>query len=514
MGHVAVRSGRSEKRVEIMQVVMAFDQGTTSSRAILFDHNGSIVGVAQQEFEQHYPQSGWVEHDANEIWKTQLTVGREVLERTGVSANEVVAIGITNQRETTVVWDRTTGQPIANAIVWQDRRTAEYCDKLREAGHTNQVQAKTGLVIDAYFCATKIRWILDNVPEARSRAERGELAFGTIDSWLLWNLTGGKVHATDVTNASRTMLLNIHSCQWDDDLLDLFAIPRSILPEVLPSSHVYGVSEAELLGAPIKLSGAAGDQQSALFGQNCTEHGMAKNTYGTGCFMLMNVGKTPVPSECNLLTTVACGLDQANTYALEGSVFIAGAAIQWLRDGVQMIDSAPEVEELAASVPDSDGVYMVPAFSGLGAPHWDAYARGAIVGITRGTTRAHIARAALEGIAFQVADVLDAMKKDSNLPMKELRVDGGASANDLLMQFQSDISQVPVIRPKVIETTALGAAFLAGLAVDFWSSTEEIAGIWQTDRVFEPSMSVDEVTYRRGRWQDALGRAGDWEPAS
>ncbi|MAI70383.1 MAG: glycerol kinase [Rhodopirellula sp.] len=497
-----------------MQVVMAFDQGTTSSRAILFDHNGSIVGVAQREFKQHYPQSGWVEHDANEIWKTQLAVGREVLEQTGLSAQEVVAIGITNQRETTIVWDRTTGKPIANAIVWQDRRTAEYCDKLRESGHTDQVQAKTGLVIDAYFCATKIRWILDHVPDARGRAERGDLAFGTVDSWLLWNLTAGKVHATDVTNASRTMLLNIESCQWDDDLLRLFEIPKSMLPEVLPSSHLYGESNGELLGSPIKLGGAAGDQQSALFGQNCTEHGMAKNTYGTGCFMLMNVGDTPVPSKCKLLTTVACGLEQANQYALEGSVFIAGAAIQWLRDGVQMIDSAPEVEALAASVPDSEGVYMVPAFAGLGAPYWDAYARGAIVGITRGTTRAHIARAALEGIAFQVADVLDAMKTDSGMPMTELRVDGGASANDLLMQFQSDISQVPVIRPKVIETTALGAAFLAGLAVGFWNSTDEIAGVWQTDRVFEPTMSVDEVTHRRTRWQDALGRSRHWEPAS
>ena len=496
-----------------MQVVMAFDQGTTSSRAILFDHSGSIVGVAQREFEQHYPEPGWVEHDANEIWQTQLAVGREVLDQTGVSADDVVAIGITNQRETTVVWDRATGQPIANAIVWQDRRTASYCDTLREAGHKDQVQAKTGLLIDAYFCATKIRWILDNVPDAQGRAERGELAFGTIDCWLLWNLTGGRVHATDVTNASRTMLLNIETCQWDDELLELFGIPESMLPEVLPSSHLYGESDADLLGASIKLGGAAGDQQSALFGQNCTEHGMAKNTYGTGCFMLMNVGDTPVPSKCKLLTTVACG-DQGHQYALEGSVFIAGAAVQWLRDGVQMIDSAPEVETLAASVSDSDGVYMVPAFAGLGAPYWDAYARGAIIGITRGTTRAHIARAALEGIAFQVADVLDAMKTDSGMPMTELRVDGGASANDLLMQFQSDISQVPVIRPKVIETTALGAAFLAGLAVGFWNSTSEIASVWQTDRVFEPSMSTDEVNYRRGRWQDALGRAKHWEPAS
>lgn len=497
-----------------MQVVMAFDQGTTSSRAILFDHKGSIVGIAQQEFEQHYPQPGWVEHDAGEIWQTQLAVGREVLAKAGLTADDIAAIGITNQRETTVVWDRATGEPIANAIVWQDRRTASYCDKLREAGHTGSVQAKTGLLIDAYFCATKIRWILDNVPDAQSRAEKGELAFGTIDSWLLWNLTGGRVHATDVTNASRTMLLNVNTCQWDGDLLELFGIPDSMLPEVLPSSCLYGESDIDLLGAAVKLGGAAGDQQAALFGQNCTEHGMAKNTYGTGCFMLMNVGGEPVSSKCKLLTTVACGLEDANQYALEGSVFIAGAAVQWLRDGMQIIDSAPEVEALAASVPDSDGVYMVPAFAGLGAPHWDSYARGAIVGITRGTTRAHLARAALEGIAFQVADVLDAMKTDSGMPMKELRVDGGASANDLLMQFQADITQVPVIRPKVIETTALGAAFLAGLAVGFWTDTGEISGIWQTDRVFEPMMSLDEVNQRRNRWNDALGRAGHWEPAS
>ena len=497
-----------------MRAVLAFDQGTTSSRAILFDHAGLILGVAQKEFEQHFPQPGWVEHDASEIWRTQLAVGREVLQQTSLSAADVAAIGITNQRETTVVWDRSTGQPIANAIVWQDRRTSSYCDTLREAGHAETVQKKTGLVIDAYFCATKIRWILDHVDGARERAERGELAFGTIDSWLCWNLTKGRVHATDVTNASRTMLLNLSTCRWDEELLDLFEIPASMLPEVLPSSHLYGESDPELLGSAIKIGGAAGDQQSALFGQNCTEHGMAKNTYGTGCFMLMNVGKTPAASRCKLLTTVACSGDSTPQYALEGSVFIAGAAVQWLRDGMQMIDSAPEVETLAASVPDSGDVYMVPAFAGLGAPYWDAYARGAIIGLTRGTTRAHIARAALEGIAFQVADVLDAMKQDSGMPISELRVDGGASANDLLMQFQADISQVPVIRPRVIETTALGAAYLAGLAVGFWQDTKDIERIWQTDRIFEPALSLDEVAHRRGRWRDALGRAGHWEPKS
>ena len=500
-----------------MSVVLAFDQGTTSSRAILFDHEGSILGLAQREFTQHYPRPGWVEHDAEEIWKSQLGVAREVIETSGLVPKDIAAIGITNQRETTLIWDRESGDPIHPAIVWQDRRTASYCDRLVEAGHSDLIQSRTGLVIDAYFCASKIHWMLENVPGARARAERGELAFGTVDSWLFWKLTGGKVHATDVTNASRTMLLNIGTCEWDDELLELFDVPRSLLPQVLPSSHVYGESDPEHLGGPIRIGGAAGDQQSALFGQNCTKHGMAKNTYGTGCFTLMNTGEVPIPSRCKLLTTVACSTassaGQGRQYALEGSIFIAGAAVQWLRDGLGLISSSSEVEELAASVPDSDGVYMVPAFAGLGAPTWDAYARGAIVGITRGTTKAHIARAALEGIAFQVADVLDAMRQDAGIPIQELRVDGGASANDLLMQFQADILRVPVVRPKVIETTAMGAAFLAGLAVGYWDNIGQIEQIWQTDRVFEPSMSSAEVGERRSRWRDALQRAGGWESA-
>lgn len=493
-----------------MNVVVAFDQGTTSSRAIAFEQSGAILGVAQQEFTQHYPGDGWVEHDANEIWQSQLAVGRELLQTCGLSAADVAGIGITNQRETTVLWDRSTGEPIHHAIVWQDRRTAGYCDSLRAAGHGALVQEKTGLLIDSYFCATKIRWLLDEVPGARERAMRGELAFGTIDSWLLWKLTGGRLHVTDVTNASRTMLFNIRDCDWDDELLDLFGVPRSLLPEVKPSSHLYGETDAELLGGAIALGGAAGDQQSALFGQNCTRHGMAKNTYGTGCFMLMHVGQQPHRSENKLLTTVACSLADQPNYALEGSVFIGGATVQWLRDGLGIIESSDEVESLAASVTDSDGVYMVPAFSGLGAPYWDPRARGAIVGITRGTTRAHIARAALESIAFQVADVLDAMKVDSGVAMEELRVDGGACANNLMMQFQADILGVPVVRPKVIETTAMGAAYLAGLAVGFWSNLEAIANNWSIDRTFEPSMPADEVERRRSRWRDALERSRDW----
>lgn len=494
-----------------MSVVLAFDQGTTSSRAIVFDHSGSILGVAQREFTQLYPNPGWVEHDANEIWLSQLAVGREVIAKCGLSASDIASIGIANQRETTLLWDRTTGEPIHNAIVWQDRRTASFCDSLHQAGHADMVQQKSGLLIDSYFCATKIHWLLENVPGARQKAQRAELAFGTIDSWLFWKLTGGRVHATDVTNASRTMLLNIETCEWDDDLLALFNIPASVLPEVLPSSHIYGETEADLFGAPIKLGGAAGDQQSALFGQNCTRHGMAKNTYGTGCFMLTNIGDKPTASTCKLLTTVACTIQGHKEYALEGSVFIAGAAVQWLRDGLGIIEDSAEVEALAASVADSDGVYMVPAFAGLGAPHWDSYARGTIVGITRGTTRAHLARAALEGIAYQVADVLDAMRQDSGIPIAELRVDGGASANNLLMQFQADILQVPVVRPKVIETTALGAAYLAGLAVGFWKQVSDIADVWQTDRVFKPLMSPSEVAQRRSRWTEALKRAGGWE---
>ncbi len=496
-----------------MTVILALDQGTTSSRAIVFDSSGSILGVAQQEFTQHYPRGGWVEHDANEIWRTQLDVAKEVLTNCRLTAKDVAAIGITNQRETTLVWDRQTGQPVHNAIVWQDRRTAQECDSLREAGHADMVQQKTGLIIDAYFCATKLRWLLDHVPNLRSRAERGELAFGTIDSWLIYKLTGGRLHATDVTNASRTMLLNIHSCQWDDELLSLLNVPKSLLPEVLPSSHLYGETEAELFGGPIKIGAAAGDQQSALFGQNCNRHGMAKNTYGTGCFMLMNIGEEAKPSRCKLLTTVACDTGTRQSYALEGSVFIAGAAVQWLRDGLGIIQSSTEIESLAASVPDSDGVYMVPAFAGLGAPHWDAYARGVLVGLTRGTNRGHIARAALEGIAFQAADVLDAMKSDAGVPVAELRVDGGASTNDLLMQFQADILQVPVVRPEIIETTAIGAAYLAGLSSGFWRDEQEIASIWKSSRVFEPRMPASEVARRRSRWTDALDRAKQWEPA-
>jgi glycerol kinase len=497
-----------------MAVIVAFDQGTTSSRAIVFDSAGAMLGVAQREFKQHYPQPGWVEHDAEEIWKTQLDVGREVLAQCGLTAQDVAAIGITNQRETTMVWDRATGKPIHRAIVWQDRRTAADCDALRAAGHDDLVQRKTGLLIDAYFCATKLRWLLENVPGARKRAQAGELAFGTIDSWLIWRLTGGRVHATDVTNASRTMLLNIDSGQWDDELLSLFDIPRTLLPEVLPSSHVYGQTEASLFGAPIKIAGAAGDQQAALFGQNCTSNGMAKNTYGTGCFALMNIGKSQRTSRHRLLTTIACTTSAAREYALEGSVFIAGAAVQWLRDGLGIIKSSADVEPLAASVEDSDGLYMVPAFAGLGAPHWDSYARGTIVGITRGTTAAHLARAALEGIAFQVAEVLDAMKRDAEIPITELRVDGGAANNNLLMQFQADILGVPVVRPRIVETTALGAAYLAGLAVGFWDGIEQIESVWQSERVFSPQMSEDEVCGRRHRWTEALNRSRQWiDPA-
>lgn len=496
-----------------MSIILAFDQGTTSSRAIVFDQTGSIVSVAQAEFTQHYPQPGWVEHDANEIWETQLRVGREVLSQCGLAAKDVAAIGITNQRETTLVWDRKTGQPIHNAIVWQDRRTAADCDALRAAGHDSLVQRKTGLLIDAYFCATKLRWLLNEIPGARQRAEAGELAFGTIDSWLIWKLTGGRVHATDVTNASRTMLLDITTCQWDDELLDTFDIPRSLLPEVLPSSHIFGSVEPDLFGGTIKIGGAAGDQQAALFGQNCTSNGMAKNTYGTGCFALLNIGEKFRTSDSRLLTTVACTTG-ARQYALEGSVFIAGAVVQWLRDGLGIIKSSGDIESLAASVADSDGVYLVPAFAGLGAPHWDSYARGTLLGITRGTTSAHIARAALEGIAFQVADVLDAMKSDAETEITELRVDGGASRNDLLLQFQADILQVPVIRPKIVETTALGAAYLAGLSSGFWSDPSEIESVWQTEKVFQPQMPSDEVAGRRERWNEALRRAKQWiDPA-
>jgi glycerol kinase len=490
--------------------LLALDQGTTSSRAILFDRSGDMVGISQTELSQHYPRSGSVEHDPLEIWQTQLNVARDVMRRCDVTADQIVSIGITNQRETTLVWDRQTGQPIHHAIVWQDRRTAPLCDAMRADGHEAIVRRKTGLIIDPYFCATKLRWLLDNVPHARRRAEAGELAFGTVDSWLIWNLTGGQVHATDLTNASRTMLLNIETGQWDEELLALFDIPPAVLPKVFPSSGSFGKTDRSLFGGEISIGGAAGDQQAALFGQNCTRAGMAKNTYGTGCFALMNIGETPRSSEHRLLTTLACGTATERQYALEGSVFVAGAAVQWLRDGLGIIRSSADVEQLAASVPDSDGLYLVPAFAGLGAPHWDSYARGAMIGISRGTTAAHIARATLEGIAFQVADVLDAMKSDAEKRVTELRVDGGASNNDLLMQFQADILGIDVVRPKIVETTALGAAFLAGLASGFWQDIGEVESVWKTDRVFTPQMSADEAANRRNRWNEALGRSMHW----
>jgi len=491
--------------------VLALDQGTTSSRAILFDRQGNVFGVAQREFEQHYPKAGWVEHDANEIWETQLAVAREVLAKTNTSASSIAAIGITNQRETTVLWDRRSGKPVHRAIVWQDRRTADRCDELRRAGHAPRVESTTGLVLDPYFSGTKLAWLLDHVPSARALADDGHLAFGTIDAWLIWNLTGGRLHATDSSNASRTMLMRLRTGQWDEEMLQLLRIPRSVLPEIRNSSEVLGATEADLLGAPIPIAGVAGDQQAALFGQNCVHHGMAKNTYGTGCFMLMHIGDTPTPSKRKLLTSVAWSTQRGIEYALEGSVFIAGAAVQWLRDGLGIIRSSAEVESLAKSVPDNDGVYLVPAFAGLGAPHWDAYARGTIVGITRRTTAGHLARAALEGIAFQVADVLTAMGHDSEIPIRQLRVDGGASANDLLMQFQADVMQVPVVRPRIIETTALGAAYLAGLAVGYWASMEEIESLWQAERIFEPIMRADEAAQRRVRWAKALERSREWE---
>ncbi len=491
-----------------MKAILALDQGTTSSRAILFDHDGAILAVAQREFRQIFPQAGWVEHDANEIWETQLATAREVLEKAGITAADIAGIGITNQRETTVVWDRQSGEPIHHAIVWQDRRTSGFCDELKAAGHGELIQQRAGLVIDAYFSGSKVRWLLDNVPGARARAERGELAFGTIDSWLVWKLTEGRQHVIDPSNASRTMLFNLRG-HWDDDLLEVLGVPRALLPEIRSSSEVYG--ETRLLGAPIKIAGMAGDQQAALFGQNCFERGLAKNTYGTGCFMLMNIGAEPQLSKHQLLTTVAWQVGGQMEYALEGSVFIGGAVVQWLRDGLGIIKSSSDVETLAASVPDSGGVYLVPAFAGLGAPHWDQYARGTITGLTRGTSAAHIARAALDGIAFQVADVLEVMRQDSGVAMNGLRVDGGASANDMLMQFQADLLQVPVVRPKVIETTALGAAYLAGLATGFWRDRADVSRAWQVDRIFEPQMSADQAAHRRDRWNLALSRAREWE---
>ena len=489
--------------------ILAFDQGTTSSRAIVFDRSGAIAAVAQKEFPQIFPKPGWVEHDPREIWSSQAGVAAEALTRAGLSATDVDAIGITNQRETTIVWDRATGAPIYNAIVWQDRRTAGICDRLRARKLDRLIKRKTGLVIDAYFSATKIQWILQHVKGARARARAGDLAFGTVDSWLVWNLTGGAAHVTDPSNASRTMLFDIAKGQWDDELLAIFGVPRSMLPEVRSSSEVYGTTT--LLGAPIPIAGIAGDQQAALFGQACTKPGMVKNTYGTGCFMLMHTGAKPIVSKHNLLTTVAWRIGGCTEYALEGSVFIAGAVVQWLRDGLELFRAAPDVEQLAASVSDTGGVYLVPAFAGLGAPHWDQYARGAIVGITRGTTKAHLARAALEGIALQVRDVLEAMEADSGIKLKELRVDGGASANNLLMQLQADLLDVPVVRPQVAETTALGAAYLAGLAVGYWKSQADIARQWRADARFTPAMKPAVRTRIAKGWSRALGRAKAWE---
>jgi glycerol kinase len=497
-----------------MSYILALDQGTTSSRAILFTHEGQVCAAAQQEFPQIFPTAGYVEHDAEEIWNSQIAVAAAVLQRAGLSARDVAAIGITNQRETTVVWDRRTGRPIHHAIVWQDRRTAQFCDQLRQQGHLDTVQQKTGLVIDAYFSGSKLRWLLDNVPGARAAAERGELAFGTIDSWLLWKLTGGAIHVTDASNASRTMLYNIHTCRWDDELLQLLDIPRSVLPEVRSSSEVYGEARAELFGGPIPIAGIGGDQQAALFGQTCFTRGLAKNTYGTGCFLLMNVGAEAVASRHNLLTTVAWQLGGKVEYALEGSVFIGGAVVQWLRDGLKMVKSAAEIGPLAASVPDPGGVYLVPAFAGLGAPHWDQYARGTITGITRGTTAGHLARAGLESIAYQVADIVDVMQQDAGGAIKELRADGGAAANNLLLQFQADLLRVPVVRPKVTETTALGAAYLAGLAVGYWKNQRDVEANWAVERTFEPRMAEAEVAHRRSRWREALQRSRDWEEHS
>ena len=488
-----------------MKHILALDQGTTSSRAILFDHAGSIVAVAQKEFPQIFPKPGWVEHDPREIWSSQAGVAAEALTKARVRAEDIAAIGITNQRETTLVWDRATGEPIMNAIVWQDRRTAAICDRLRKQKLERVIRRKTGLVIDAYFSATKVQWMLQNVKGAKAKAKAGELAFGTVDSWLVWNLTGGKVHVTDVSNASRTMLFDIAKGQWDDELLEIFGVPRSMLPEVRSSSEVYG--HTDLLGTAVPIAGIAGDQQAALFGQACLKPGMVKNTYGTGCFMLMSTGTKRIASKHNLLTTIAWRIGDRTEYALEGSIFIAGAVVQWLRDGLEFFRSAPEIEALAAVVEDTGGVYLVPAFAGLGAPHWDPHARGTIVGLTRGTTKAHVARAALEGIALQVMDVLKAMEADAGIKLKELRVDGGASANDLLMQLQADLLNVPVVRPKILETTALGAAYLAGLAVGFWKNEAEIAKQWQTDRRFKPAMKSAARTRIVGGWERALKQA-------
>ncbi len=489
--------------------ILAFDQGTTSSRAIVFNSDGLPVSSAQKEFTQIYPKPGWVEHDPEEIWSTQAGVATEAVAKAGLESTNIAAIGITNQRETTIVWDRHTGKPVCNAIVWQDRRTADFCDKLKDEGKSKKILEKTGLIIDAYFSATKVKWILDNVKGARNLADKGRLAFGTVDSWLIWNLTRGELHITDVSNASRTMLFNIHKLEWDQELLDIFGIPASMLPEVRSSSDIYGNTVGQFArGIPV--AGIAGDQQAALFGQMCTEPGMVKNTYGTGCFMMMNIGEKPIESKSRLLTTVGWRIGNKTVYALEGSIFIAGAVVQWLRDGLGIISGSSEVESLAAKVKDSEGVYFVPAFAGLGAPHWDQHSRGTIVGLTRGSTKAHIARAALDSIAFQTLEVLKAMEKDSGIVIKELRVDGGATVNNGLMQFQADLLHANVVRPKITETTALGAAYLAGLATGYWKDMDEIKKQWQLDKTFIPGMPAETTSLLIKGWKRAVRAAKAW----
>lgn len=492
------------------QYILAFDAGTTSQRCLLFDHSGKIVSVAQREIKQYYPHPGWVEHDAAEIWATQIAVAIEAMQRVSVSAEEIASIGITNQRETTIVWDKHTGEPVMHAIVWQCRRTAEQCDALRAEGVTERIREKTGLELDAYFSASKICWILDHVPGAREKAERGDLLFGTVDCWLIWKLTQGRCHVTDVSNASRTMLFNIHTMDWDDDLLELFHVPKAMLPRVCASSEIYGESKLSFFGAPIPIAGVAGDQQAALFGQTCFSAGDVKNTYGTGCFMLMNTGDKPVMSRHGLVTTVAWKRGNKVSYALEGSIFVAGAAVQWLRDELRMIDTAPQSEDLAVAVPDTNGCYVVPAFTGLGAPFWDPYARGTIVGLTRGVNRNHLVRATLESMAYQSLDVLEAMQEDAGLSLSALRVDGGATENNFLMQFQADMINTPVVRPKTVETTAKGAAFLAGLAVGFWKDTDELRTLQADARTFIPTMTEEQREQKQRGWHHAVRCAMNW----
>lgn len=490
--------------------ILSLDQGTTSSRAIVFDKKGNVVSLAQKEFTQYFPKPGWVEHDPTEIWSTQAGVATEAIANKNLNAENIAAIGITNQRETVVVWDKNTGKPVYNAIVWQDKRTSNYCDELKKAGKNDLIRQKTGLVIDSYFSGTKVKWILDNVEGARSKAEAGDLILGTIDTWLIWNFTKGAQHITDVTNASRTMMFNINTMEWDDELLELLTIPKTMLPKVKQSSEVYGQTTSSFFDTKIPISGIAGDQQAALFGQMCTKPGMVKNTYGTGCFMLMNIGEKPIVSENNLLTTVAWKVGGKTTYALEGSIFIAGAVVQWLRDGLKIIRNSSEIEKLAGSVESSDGVYFVPAFAGLGAPHWNQHAKGTIFGLTRGTTDAHIARAALDSIAFQTMDILKAMEADADISIKELRVDGGATINNMLMQFQSDVLNTITVRPKIVETTAMGAAFLAGLAVGYWENAEEIQDIWQTDKTFNPTEDRTETEENIKGWYKAIEALEYW----